>query len=113
MNEKYFDCIKKYGLSVNDIVIKEDIDSAVQEIANTRRPLVLIHGKPLNHEQVVTLISNEEPLFHNWDSNDLDDEYFSWIVEMKEAFLRIYSIVMVIIGYRHGFTLMGQLAVIY
>lgn len=33
------------------------------ELANTRRPLVLIRGKEISREQVIQLITGEEPLF--------------------------------------------------
>lgn len=39
-------------------------------VDGVRRPLILFRGKPITHEEVVTLLAKEEPLFKGWDDSE-------------------------------------------
>ncbi len=60
-------CEKERHNSMQKLVdkynIKEIDENALWEIRNTRRPLVLVRGKPVTVEQMVQLVAGEEPLF--------------------------------------------------
>ena len=55
-------------------------------VSNTRRPLVLIRGKPLSEEDLINLFITEEPFLMGWGENgeDLSGEVWEYIEESGE-----------------------------
>ena len=61
------DMIKEYG---NDPDIDLDVNYD-RAIGNTRRPVFMVRGKAITHEQAVRVLAEMEPLFSGWRKDDL------------------------------------------
>lgn len=67
-----YDCFKQvasdYAID-GWVSIAENYTNAV---SNTRRPVYMVRGRQLTHEQMIEILSNEEPLFSGWNKDDLE-----------------------------------------
>lgn len=64
--EKYNEIIAKYKDNKN-VVIDKNFD---YDVSDTRRPIYMVRGRNITKEQVIEILSNEEPLFNGWDGDD-------------------------------------------
>ena len=65
--ESYSELQEKYG---NDPAVTLDLNYD-QAIGNTRRPVFMVRGKNITHEQAVQVLAQMEPLFSGWNKDDL------------------------------------------
>jgi len=58
----------------------KEVQDAVTEISDVRRPLKFYRGKTLTHEQLVELFVHEEPILKGWgpDGEDLLEKKGYW-----------------------------------
>lgn len=63
----YEEIISEYKNNKN-VVIDTNFD---YDVSDTRRPVYMIRGKSITRDQVIEILSHEEPLFGGWDSGDL------------------------------------------
>ena len=61
------DMIDEYG-NDPDVDLDVNYDNA---IGNTRRPVFMVRGKTITHEQAVQVLAAMEPLFQGWKKDDL------------------------------------------
>lgn len=50
-----------------NVIIDKSFD---YDVSNTRRPVYMVRGKSITKEQVMEILSNEEPLFAGWSDED-------------------------------------------
>lgn len=62
----YREILSEYRDNKN-VVIDENFD---YDVSDTRRPIYMVRGKGITRDQVIEILSREEPLFDGWDRKD-------------------------------------------
>lgn len=71
MRNKYIDLLELNGCDTSNVTIHGNIEDDIKGISLTRRPVYAVRGEPLSENQVIELVTNEEPLFSKWRQGEI------------------------------------------